>query len=273
MSAKKIHILGIDVQNDFCGNGNNGQFAGSLFVPGADIDAERIAAFINKYGKKIDDIHMTLDSHRVVQVFHPIFWSNDKGQNPNPFTVISVSDVENRVWKTTNPSWQKRGIEYVRALAAKGRSPLCVWPYHCIIGSIGHALVPSVSDALRNWERERFAMVDYCVKGDFFFSEHYGALEAEIPAPEEPLTMLNTRMVEALRECDELILLGEALSHCVKNTGEQIASAFGEENIKKFVFFSDCSSNVPGFENLGNDFVKNMLSKGMRVCKSTEYFA
>ena len=273
MSNKKVHMLAIDVQNDFCGSGKNGQHAGSLFVTGADADAERLASFINKYGNKIDDIHVTLDSHRTVQVFHPIFWTNDRKENPGPFTIISVADVENGVWKTTNPAWQKRGVEYVKALAASGKFPLCIWPYHCIIGSVGHALVPSFSEALRNWESNRFAMVDYCVKGDFYFSEHYGALEAEVQAPEEPSTMLNTRLIETLQDADVLLIGGEALSHCVKNTVEQVAKAFGDDNVKKFVLLADCCSNVTGFDQMGKDFVKNMVAKGMKVCKSTEYFA
>jgi len=269
----KTHLLLIDMQNDFCGSGQNGCHAGSLYVPGADQDAERLAKFINKNGKQINSMHATLDSHRSVQVFHPIFWCDSKGTHPDPFTIISVEDVENGTWVTTNPAWRQRGVEYVRALAARGRFPLCIWPYHTLISSVGHALVPSVSDALIKWEQGYFAMVDYCVKGDYYLSEHYGALEAEVPSPEEPSTQLNTGLVGILQEADVLLIAGEALSHCVKNTVEQVATAFGDENIKKIVLLTDCSSNVPGFENLGTDFVRDMTARGMQISTSVDYFA
>jgi len=264
---KNTHLLIIDMQNDFCSPN------GSLFVPGADQDAIRVSKFVRRIGKKINDIHVTLDSHRTVQVFHPIFWCDAHGKHPNPFTVIGVSDVEQGKWMTTNPSWRQRGLEYVKALAEKGRFPLVIWPYHTIIGSVGHSLVPCLSEALIDWEKSRFAMVDYCVKGDFYFSEAYGALESEVPAPEESSTMLNTGLVDMLQQADDLLIMGEALSHCVKNTVEQVAKAFGDVNLDKFVLMTDCCSNVPTFEKLGDDFVKNMVARGMRVSTSVDYLA
>lgn len=261
----KIDLLAIDCQWDFANP------KGSLFVPGADKDMERLAKFINRMEGKLHDIHVTLDSHKVMQVFHSAFWVNSKKEHPQPYTLISVDDVKKGTWFTTIPSLRKRSLEYVETLAAKGRYPLIIWPYHCLIGSFGHALVPSVSEAITRWEKNRYATANYCVKGDFYLSEHYGALEAEVPAPEEPDTMLNTRLVSILQDADVLLIAGEALSHCVKATVEQVAEAFGEENIKKFVLLEDCCSNVGGFDQLGKDFVKNMTKRGMQVCKSDAY--
>lgn len=263
----KIHLLAIDCQQDFANP------RGSLFVPGADKDMERLAKFINRMEKKLDDIHVTLDSHKVMQVFHSAFWINSKGEHPAHYTIISVDDVKKGVWRATITSCQKRATEYVEALASKGKYPLMIWPYHCLISSIGHSLVPAVSDAIIRWEKNRYAMANYCVKGDFYLSEHYGALEAEVPAPEEPSTMLNTGLVSVLQQADVLLIAGEALSHCVKATVEQVAAAFGEENIKKFVLLEDCCSNVASFEQLGKDFVKDMTKRGMQITTTTEYLA
>lgn len=263
----KLDLLAIDCQNDFANR------QGSLFVAGADKDMERLTKFVNRLESKINNIHVTLDSHKVMQVFHPAFWVNSKNENPQPFTLIGVDDVKKGTWRTTLPQLQKRGIEYVEALAAKGRYPLVIWPYHTLIGSNGHALVPSFSDAIIQWEKNRLKMVNYCVKGDFYLSEHYGALEAEVPAPEEPSTMLNTGLLKALQGADVLVIAGEALSHCVKATVEQVADNFGEENVKKFVLLEDCCSNVGGFEKMGQDFVANMIKRGMKVSKSTEYLS
>ena len=85
---------------------------------------------------------------------------------------------------------------------------------------------------------------------------------------------------QALRlgECDlalaggaNLIVAGEALSHCVANTVRDIASNFGEDNIKKLVLLTDCSSSVGGFEQLGTDFVAEMQARGMKTARSIDY--
>jgi len=267
-TTKKIHLLAIDCQEDFCNS-----TMGSLYVPGAEDDMRRLSDMINRLSGTIDKIHVTLDSHRVVQVFHPVFWCNSEGFEPPPFTIITTEDVENGKWMTKNPSWRQRGIDYVKKLASKGKFPLCIWPYHTIIGSQGHSLVLSVSDALIRWEKHNFAMVDYCMKGDYYFSEAYGALESEVPVPEEPSTQLNTKLINSLQEADEILIGGEALSHCVKNTIEQIAVAFGEDNIKKLVLLTDCTSNVTGYSDLGDYFIKDMVARGMRTTTSIDYLA
>ena len=288
----KTHMLIIDPQNDFC-NPN-----GALFVPGADQDAVRLAATISRLTKKIDDIHVTLDSHRLIDVAHPIFWVNSAGKHPNPFTIISEEDVVNGVWTTTNPGWKQKGLDYVKALTLNGRYPLCIWPAHCMIGDTkeieikdrsgnpvivdgqkltvgfsGHSVEYHVAEALMQWQEARFGVVNYCVKGSNLFTEHYSALQADVPDPADPTTQINTDLLYVLQNADEIVISGEALSHCVANTITDIANNFGEENIKKFILLQDCCSNVPGFENLGTTFVNDMRARGMQVTTSVDYLA
>lgn len=261
------HLLIIDPQNDFC------DANGALFVPGADADVNRLADFVNRNVKKLDDIHVTLDSHRLIDVAHPIFWVNSKGDHPDPFTIISVDDVENGTWTTTNPSWKEKGLEYVKSLSTNARYPLCIWPPHCMIGTWGHAVAKPVSDALLAWQEARFGVVDFVTKGSNIFTEHYSALKADVVDTSDPTTSINTDLLDVLQSADEIIITGEALSHCVANTITDIADNFGEENIKKFVLLEDTCSNVPGFENLGQDFVRNMVARGMKVTTSDKHLA
>lgn len=261
----KTHILIIDPQNDFCDP------KGALFVTGADQDSIRLGKMINRLVKKIDDIHVTLDSHRTVDVAHPIFWVGGSGQHPNPFTIISVTDVQNGVWTTTNPAWKQRGLDYVRALENNERYPLCIWPPHCRIGTWGHSIVKPVSDAILKWEEERFGVIDFVAKGSNIFTEHYSAIQADVPDPSDPSTSINTDLLKVLQNADAILVAGEALSHCVGSTIIDIGDNFGEENIKKLILLEDCCSSVAGFENLGNDFVRDMVKRGMRVSKSTDY--
>lgn len=260
-----VQLLIIDPQNDFCDP------AGALFVPGADEDMTRLATMINRLGDKLDDIHVTLDSHRSVDVAHPVFWKDSNGNNPDPFTLISVKDVEDAVWSPTNPAFSKRALDYVRGLEAKNRYLLCVWPAHCIIGSKGHSIYPAVSDALIEWETKNFALVDYVTKGSNIFTEHYSALAAEIEDPEDPTTMMNTNLIDILAKADLIPITGEALSHCVANSVRDIADNFGDINIKKMVLLEDTCSNVPTFEKLGEDFVTDLTARGMQLSSSTEF--
>jgi nicotinamidase-related amidase len=220
--------------------------------------------------RQIDYIHVTLDSHRTVDIAHPIFWINRQGQHPQPFTIISENDVANGAWMTTNPAWRERGLDYVKALAKNGRYPLCVWPIHCRIATTGHSIVKSVSDALLKWEEERFGVINFITKGSNIFTEHYSALQADVPDPDDPSTNLNTDLLVLLREADRILIAGEALSHCVKNSVLDIINNTGEENIKKLILIEDTCSNVPGFEGFGQEFIQIAIKRGMQICKSDE---
>lgn len=261
---KRIDLLIIDPQNDFCDPN------GSLFVPGANDDMSRVSAMIQRMGKHLFDIHVTLDSHHYVDIAHPVFWVDASGKHPDPFTIISDADVESGAWKATNPQFQARALEYVKSLKSNSRYLLCIWPPHCLIGSHGYAVYPQLFESLLQWETN-FAMIDYVTKGSNFWTEHYSAVQADVPDPQDPGTMLNTRLIETLEEAEYILITGEALSHCVANTITDIANNFGADSIKKFILLEDASSNVPGFDNLGSDFVSSMTKRGMRIAKTTDF--
>jgi len=260
-----IQLLVIDPQKDFCDP------SGSLFVQGADQDMSRLAAMVNRLRTKIDGIHVTLDSHLEVDVAHPIFWTNSKGEHPTPFTIISKDDVVNGTWTTTIPAVRQRAVDYVTQLEDNARYPLCVWPPHCIIGSNGYAITDSLADALKEWSLARLRNVNYVTKGSNPFTEHYSAVQADVPDPSDASTMLNSPLLEMLAKADVILISGEALSHCVANTIRDVANNFGDENIKKFVLLKDTSSNVTGFDNLGDDFINEMTGRGMKVATSVDY--
>jgi nicotinamidase-related amidase len=268
----KIRLLAIDPQVDFMDNG-------ALPVPGAYDDMTRLAAMVDRLGGKLDDIHVTLDSHRTVDIAHAPWWVDGQGRNPAPFTLITSADVESGAWTPRNPAWHARSLDYVRRLEASGKYLLCVWPTHCLIGSPGHAVQPELFAALRRWEEREFASVCYTVKGANPFTEHYSAVAAEVPDPEDPTTLINADLIDALRDSDVVLIAGEALSHCVKATVEDIADNIGAEHVRKFVFVEDCSSPVPAVPNgpdfpaLGRAFVESMKARGMKTTTSTTFLA
>jgi nicotinamidase/pyrazinamidase len=297
MKSQKIHLLVIDPQNDFCDippalqpfdplvlamrearglpllndNGEVQRLAPALPVPGAHNDMLRLAAMIDRLGDKLYDIHVTMDSHNPVDIAHPSWWRNAKGDTPAPFTLISAADVRNGVWLSRNPKLQAYSLKYVESLEANGRYVLIIWPEHCLIGSWGHNVHASVAKSLNDWARRRLEVVNYVTKGSNALTEHYSAVQAEVPDSNDPSTMLNSRLIKTLGEADIILIAGEALSHCVASTVRDIADNFGEENIKKMILLTDCASSVQGFENLGTQFVEDMKRRGMQTALSTDF--
>ena len=260
--AYKTILLVIDPQNSFCDP------AGELFVTGANKDMERLAAMIHKHGSRLDDIHVTLDTHHIMDVAHPLFWVNSANAHPAPFTLISYEDVKNGTWGPAVPSFVGRMLHYTKSLETNGRYVLCVWPEHCLIGHWGHNLFEPMRQVLDDWEKQNIALVDFVTKGTNIFTEHYSAVQADVPDANDPTTQLNTRLIQALQDADKVLLAGEALSHCVANTVTDIADTFGDANIKKLWLLEDCSSSVPSFESLGTDFINRLVARGMNVTTS-----
>jgi nicotinamidase-related amidase len=264
---KNIHLLVIDPQNDFC------HPDGSLSVPGAADDMDRIARLVDGLGDKLSAIHVTLDSHRKVDVSHPMWFVDKAGKHPDPFTVIGAADLETGSWRTTLSSAHKRTLGYLKALEASGRYPHVVWPYHCLIGDEGHNVWPKLAEAVHAWE-ERFRMADFVTKGSNPWTEHFSAVQAEVPDPADPTTQVNTELITTLENADTVLLAGEALSHCLANTVRDIADKFADASyVSKLVLLTDASSNVPTFESYGDDFVRELKAKGMKTATTSELLA
>jgi nicotinamidase-related amidase len=276
----KIALLIIDPQVDFArpavGNPKDTNYtpAGALYIPGAEKDIERLATMIERNIEAIDDITITLDSHQPTHVAHGVFWVDRHGKNPDPFTQITVADVEGTdpKWRAAVPALKKRAIDYVKALEKGGRYVLTIWPPHCLIGTPGHCIMPRLNEALRRWQ-DRLRLVNFVTKGSNALTEHYSLVKADVVDPLDPGTQLNARLIEALQEADELLIAGEALSHCVANSVRDIAAEFGDDQIKKLTLLTDATTSVPGFEKMGDDFVAEMVKKGMKLAKTTNAFA
>jgi nicotinamidase-related amidase len=262
-----IHLVIIDPQEDFCDP------HGALFAPGADEDVQRLARLVDRLRDRIRAIHVTLDSHRKVDISHPMWWKDASGRAPDPFTAVSADDVESGRITTARPDMRARSLRYLRSLEAGGRYPHTIWPYHCLIGDDGHAVADVLGDALHAWE-ERFAMVDFITKGSNPWTEHFSGVQAEVPDPADPATQVNTGFIRTLEEADVILMAGEALSHCVANTVRDIADGLSApQYVRKIHLLADATSNVPGFESLGEDFLRDMTARGMNITTTRDFLA
>jgi nicotinamidase-related amidase len=265
--AARYQLFIIDAQRDFC------EPAGGLYVPGAERDIARLSSMIRRNLDAFDDIFVTLDAHHRVHIANPIWWVDSRGNGPEPFTEIDVEAVETGRWRASNPAYQQRSLDYVRALKRKGRYTLTIWPYHCLIGSTGATVMPDLFGALSDWERQ-FAVVNTVTKGSNIFTEHYSAVRADVEDPEDPDTLLNARLLRALKDGGDrpILIAGEALSHCVANTIRDVAHEFNDSEVRRLVLLEDATSNVPGFETFGRDFMIEMTARGMQVSTTDRVF-
>lgn len=265
---KNVHLLIIDPQVDFCDPD------GALYVPGAEKDMERLANFIKNNTNKISQIHVTLDQHHLCDVSHPQLWVDKDGNHPKPVeTQITVDDVNSGKWSGILPQITKKFIEYLKKLEDSNRYPHTIWPPHCLIGYPGSNLYAPVAEALQVWVDAKLPRwVNFVAKGSNPFTEHFSGVRAEVPDPSDPLTQINTGLVQALSESDVFGIAGEALSHCVANTVRDIAQEFKDDSlVSKMVLLEDATSSIPVpiFEQASQKFIKDMTAKGMSV-KTTE---
>ena len=130
----KTVLLVVDMQNDFC------LPSGSLYVPGAEKDVERLSRLIKEKMTVIDKIILTADEHHVMDIAHPSYWKNKRGEHPAPFTTISWWEVLSGEWIPFGD--REEVIDYLRRLIENEEYKHMIWPEHCLYGSEGAAITP-----------------------------------------------------------------------------------------------------------------------------------
>jgi nicotinamidase-related amidase len=272
-------LLVIDPQNDFCDVPparrpvdalTGGGVAPALPVAGADADMLRTAAFIRAAGPALADITITLDSHHRVDIAHPTFWRRADATSVNPFTPITAAQVRSGEFLPRDPAALPRTLAYLDALEEKGRYTLMVWPVHCEIGTWGHDVHADVRAACDEWEQAQRRGVRKVAKGENPWTEHYSAIQAEVPDADDPRTQVNLALLAELDRADTLLIAGEASSHCVRATTEHIVAHLPGGLPGRIVLLTDCMSPVGGFEAKHAAFLDEMRRAGVRLMPSTE---
>lgn len=278
MAREHTHLLIIDSQNDFCDLPDTycpadpavggARLRPSLPVPGAHADMQRVAALIDRAGAGLDAISVTLDSHQHVDIAHPTFWQQQDGTAVAPFTIITAAAVRAGHYVPRAAAHAARVLAYLEALEQAGRYAHMVWPVHCEIGSWGHNVHGDLRRAYNRWEEAHGRSVRRLTKGENPWTEHYSAIMAEVPDPDDPATGFNHGFVDHLNQTDRIYIAGEAGSHCVKATTEHIVQGFGGDG-HKLILLTDCMSPVTGFEAQYQAFLQAMRGCGVRLATST----
>ncbi|MFW6359278.1 MAG: isochorismatase [Chroococcales cyanobacterium] len=288
---KQVGLLLIDVQNTFC-LPDFELFVAGRTGTGAIDDNQRLCEFIYSHLGLFSKIIATMDTHVAMQVFHPIFWINEKGEHPQPsVTTIFPHDIEQGVWKVNPaiaanlPHWsyedlQQYGYHYAHYLSEQGRYPLVIWPYHGKLGGIGHALVSGVEEAIFFHTVARKSQAQYELKGNNPLTENYSVLQPEVLSDHRgnSIASKNTALIEQLLEFDALIIAGQAKSHCVAWTVDDLRAEIEARNPKlaqKVYLLEDCTSPVvvPGmvdYTQKADEAFLRFADAGMNVVRSSD---
>jgi nicotinamidase-related amidase len=288
--SPRIGLLLVDCQNTFC-IPDHELFVAGRSGSGAVDDNRRLCEFIYRNLGRITEITATLDTHTALQIFHPIFWVDEQGRHPEGgATQITLADVEERRWRP-NPAvadslaagdsrWLDRYARHYTRRVTEGRYPLMVWPYHSMLGSIGHALVSIVDEAVFFHSIARQTAARFEVKGDNPLTENYSVLSPEVTlGPEaEKIAEPNLDLFNHLMEFDAIVVAGQAASHCVAWTLHDMLTAIqarDPELAGRVYILEDCMSSVvvPGVVDFTDDAAEALemfQAEGMRLVRSTD---
>jgi nicotinamidase-related amidase len=286
-NAKRVELLLIDVQNTFC-MPEFELYVGGASGRGAIEDNIRLCEFIYRHLDIITHITATMDTHYMMQIFHPWFWINDAGEHPTPAaTMITPADVKAGKWRVNPTSGidreklQDYALYYVENLTRSGKYPLTIWPYHAMLGGIGHALVPAIEEAIFFHGIVRNSQANFPIKGNNPLTENYSALAPEVLTNErgDAIAHKNQELISSLLQADTVIIAGQAKSHCVAWTVNDLLSeinAFDPQLAGKIYLLEDCSSPVviPGvvdYTTAADEAYQKFAAAGMHVIKSTEF--
>ncbi len=283
--SPRICLMPIDCQNTFCIQGFE-LFVGGRSGKGAVEDNVRLCEFIYRNLEVITEIDPTMDTHTAMQIFHTIFWVNEKGEHPQPYTPISLDDVKNGAWRI-NPAvaysvakgnyagLQNHALHYAQKLSDGGKYSLTVWPYHAMLGGIGHALVSAVEEAIFFHNIARNSQTGFEIKGGNPLTENYSVIKPEVitGADGNPIAQKNARFIEKLLKFDAIVIAGQAKSHCVAWTIDDLLAEILAQDAslaKKVYLLEDCTSPVvvPGvidYTDQADAAFKRFADAGMRV--------
>ncbi|HWQ83194.1 MAG TPA: hypothetical protein VN363_01430 [Anaerolineales bacterium] len=254
----RIALLMVDVQNTFC-LPDFELYVGGRSGTGAVEDNRRLSAFIYRNLGRLTEITLTLDTHQAMQIFHAIYLIDADGKHPTPYTLVSAADILEGRWRF-NPSvahsldispeyGQEQLADYVQQLDARQKYALTIWPYHSMLGGIGHALVPLIEEAVFFHTIARAAQADFILKGANPFTESYSAIGPEVledPAGKQ-LAKKNDQIVRLVEQFDAVVVAGQAKSHCVAWTIGDLLSDIQARDpalANKIYLLDDCSTPV-----------------------------
>lgn len=284
----RVHLLLVDVQNTFCIPGFELFVAGRSGMAAVE-DNQRLAAFIYHNLSRITEITLTMDTHQAIQIFHAIYLVDEDGNHPEAYSLISTEDVLSGKWSFNPAAAETLQIEadtaqrnlahYVRTLEKAGKYQLTIWPYHAMLGGIGHAVVSAIEEAVFFHSVARYAQHDFQIKGMNPFTEHYSVIGPEVleNARGEQIATRSLAFVQKVADYDITLIAGQAKSHCVASSVADLLEDIQKKDpslAEKVFLLEDCTSPVvvPGMDctEMADAAFQRFAEAGVRLIKSTD---
>ena len=260
-NKERVLFLGIDVQQDFMDNG-------ALGVTGAHGDVERMTQFIYNNMDKISNIAVSIDTHTPHQIFHPCWWVDENGNNPAPYTAITLADLDaGKYLPVINP---QKTRDYVEHLEKDGKKTLVVWSYHCLQGTTGAALENQFANMIYFHSVAKKTVVQRLVKGQDPLSEMYGIIKPEY----DTQNYINIDFLNKLETYDKIVVGGEARDYCVYESLKQMLEYYANntEVLKKVYVLEDCMSAIGNPADVDKMYADLQNQYKFNIVKSTDDF-
>ena len=284
----RVNLFLVDVQNTFCIPGFELFVAGRSGMAAVE-DNDRLCRFIYHNLNRITEITITLDTHQAIQIFHAVYLIDAAGRHPEAYTLVSEADVQSGRWRFNPAVAEALGVDpetaqtnlehYVNQLALSGKYQLTIWPYHAMLGGIGHALVPAVEEAVFFHSMARTSQPDIEIKGDDPFTEHYSVIGPEVrtDAFGKPIGYHKQKFIHKLEQFDATLIAGQAKSHCVASTISDLLIDISKTDpalAERVYLLEDCTSPVvvPGMDYTGqaDAAFARFAEAGMKIIRTTD---
>jgi nicotinamidase-related amidase len=258
-------VFGIDFQKAFVRTGE------PLCPTGAFDDVVRFANFITAADADIVDVFLTIDQHPVDHIGHPGWWLTDSEEHPAPFTLVTPALLATGAIRAADPAKQEYAERYIGTLGGA-----MIWPVHCVPGTDSYELSNNLLAAVRSWENSGPGRIATMIKKGYHLDlESFGIFEPEFKIPGSILTDFNDNLLLSLLFGDlPIVIGGEARSHCVKRSVEQMVQRIQQYllgfDLKKIVLLTDCMSDVAGFEEQGAKFLSDMGAAGCTLATTED---
>ena len=244
-------LLIINPQNDFC-NKN-----GSLYIEHSEQDIENICSLIQTKHQLFDKICVVLDTHLMHDIASPYPWVDNNGNHPKPYTILDKNGID----KSTGVEYHNYSNyidyrEYLIEHYKNNRTPLIIWPHHCIIGTWGHNIVDKlqkvlyINDKLPVW---------YKLTGHEVYRDNYNTVE-------DFKTLFNDDEPSV-----NLYICGESKSHSVYQSVKHIITMNVCRNNRIIYVLQDCTSSIKGFQKTTDEnYIKLADHSLIKLIKSTD---
>ena len=316
--AKKVRILMIDAQQDFCNDGVSARPKGSLYVPNANLDIEIMISMLEMLKKdkdRIEKFMATFDNHSEFHIAHELLVDTDTKEPAKKFTIFKIDDTDNSIkgyadgkpdgntyivnvagfYKYKNLPLpkdieleQKLLNAYARTyiqLLGEHKKPAIKWPNHCIQGTSGQQL----HEDLQRTITELGIRIFRFNKGMNNLTEKYSAVKPEVPVSDvirelakefeglglesivdtlakyqdgaESDGITDQNLITTALDSPEpinILLFGEASSHCVSGTGYDLIKELDKYPNARLIYVSNAASPVTGSEVDGQKFLNVM---------------